>query len=258
MPAQPVQSPFDCEQFRTMTNTTLGHASPLDTVEIETSPNPSHAVIWLHGLGADGHDFEPVVAALDAANLPATRFVFPHAPMRAVTINNGYVMRAWYDIVSADFSQRREDPDGVRESARLAEALIARENARGIADENIVLAGFSQGGAIALHAGLRHPHRLAGILALSTYVPLAETLAAERHEANTQTSVFMAHGRQDPVIPYSFAKLSYGLLSQLGQPVSWHAYTADHTVTLDELRDIERWLQKVLGEEPEPSDMPNL
>jgi phospholipase/carboxylesterase len=233
-----------------MTRTDVPPA-PLDTVEIETGPNPTHSVVWLHGLGADGHDFEPVVAAMDVTRLPPTRFVFPHAPMRPVTINGGYVMRAWYDIVSADFSQRREDPEGVRESAAVAEALLTRENARGIADENIVLAGFSQGGAIALHAGLRHPRTLAGILALSTYVPLAETLTAERHKANENTSVFMAHGREDGVIPYSFAKLSYGLLSQLGQPVSWHPYFADHTVTLEELRDIELWLRKVLGTEPQ-------
>ncbi len=233
-------------------------SAPLDTVEIETAPNPTHSVVWLHGLGADGHDFEPVVAAMNVAALPPTRFVFPHAPMRPVTINGGYMMRAWYDIVSADFSQRREDPAGVRESAQLAEALLARENARGIADENIVLAGFSQGGAIALHAGLRHPRRLAGILALSSYVPLAETLAAERNQANATTPVFMAHGRGDTVIPYDFAKLSYGLLSQLGQPVSWHPYFAEHTVALEELRDIEVWLRKVLGVESAASENQNL
>lgn len=229
----------------------MSPASPLpaaiDTVEIETGPSPTHAVIWLHGLGADGHDFEPVVGAMDLASLPPTRFVFPHAPMRPVTINGGYVMRAWYDIVSADFSQRREDPQGVRESAGMAEALLARELARGVAAEHVVLAGFSQGGAIALHAGLRHSRRLAGILALSTYLPLVDTVAAERHPANAQTPVFMAHGRDDEVIPYSFAKLSYGLLSQLSQPISWHSYFTGHTVCLDELRDIAQWLTEVLG-----------
>lgn len=220
---------------------------PLDVVEVETADNPIRSVIWLHGLGADGHDFEPIVAAMDVARFPATRFVFPHAPMRPVTINAGYVMRAWYDIVSSDFSKRREDPQGVRESAALTQALIERENARGIAAEHIVLAGFSQGGAVVLHAGLRCPARLAGILALSTYVPLADTLTAERHAANAETPVFMAHGRDDPVIPYAFAKLSYGLLSQLGQPASWHAYFAEHTVCPEELKDIENWLVRVLA-----------
>lgn len=232
--------------------------APLDTVEIETGPNPTHSVVWLHGLGADGHDFEPVVAAMNVTTLPPTRFVFPHAPMRPVTINGGYVMRAWYDLVSTDFSQQREDPDGVHESAKLAEALIARENARGIDDDRIVLAGFSQGGAIALHAGLRHPRPLAGILALSTYLPLAATFAAERSPANVNTPVFMAHGRGDTVIPYEFAKLSYGLLSQLGQPVSWHPYFAEHTVALEELRDIEAWLRNVLTPLPPTGALPNL
>ncbi len=219
---------------------------PIDVVEVETAADPVCSVIWLHGLGADGHDFEPIAAAMNVTRLPPTRFVFPHAPLRPVTINAGYVMRAWYDIVSADFSTRREDPEGVRQSAALTETLIARENARGIADEHIVLAGFSQGGAVALHTGLRHPNRLAGILALSTYVPLAETVNSERHPANAHTPVFMAHGREDSVIPYAFAKLSYGLLSQLGQPVSWHAYFADHTVCPEELQDIENWLARVL------------
>jgi phospholipase/carboxylesterase len=218
----------------------------LSAVEIETAARPTHAVIWLHGLGADGHDFEPVVDALDAAALPPTRFVFPHAPMRAVTINAGYVMRAWYDILTMDFSQRREDAAGVLESARHAEALIARENARGIKDANIVLAGFSQGGAIALHAGLRHPRRLAGVLALSTYLPLAATLTEEAHPANRDVPIFMAHGRGDSVIPYQYAEHSYALLHAGGYPIEWHAYHAEHTLVMEEVRDVEGWLQKVL------------
>lgn len=218
----------------------------LPAVEIETAPAPTHAVIWLHGLGADGHDFEPVVEAFDLDALPPTRFVFPHAPMRPVTINAGYVMPAWYDIVSNDFSQRREDEAGVRESAAQLEALVARENARGIADGNIVLAGFSQGGAIALHAGLRHPRRVAGILALSTYLPLADTLAAEAHPANRDVPIFMAHGRADNVIPCAFAERSCALLRAAGYAVDWHAYQAAHSLILEEVRDIERWLRTVL------------
>lgn len=218
----------------------------LPCVEIESAPEPTHAVIWLHGLGADGHDFEPIVHELDLDRLPPTRFVFPHAPTRPVTINGGYVMRAWFDILSRDFAHRQEDDVGVTTSAAQVEALIARENARGIPDERIVLAGFSQGGAIVLHAGLRHPTPLAGILALSTYVPLASTLAAERSGANGATPIFMAHGRQDGVIPYAFAQQSEALLRSLGYAPQWHAYPADHTVTMEELRDIEDWLAGVL------------
>lgn len=219
----------------------------LPAIEIETRAQPTHAVIWLHGLGADGHDFEPIVDQLDLDRLPAIRFVFPHAPIRSVTINGGYAMRAWYDIVSADFSQRREDPRGVRDSATQLGVLMARENSRGIADENIVLAGFSQGGAVALHTGLRHPRRLAGILALSTYLPLADSFVAEAHPANHDVPIFMAHGHGDTVIPHDFARRSADLLQAAGYPLEWHSYFADHTVTLEEIRDIETWLLRVLG-----------
>jgi len=219
----------------------------LPSVEVETANAPTHSVIWLHGLGADGHDFEPVVAEFDAERLPPTRFVFPHAPMRPVTVNGGYVMRSWYDILSLDFSQRREDPRGIIESARDVEALIAHENARGIPDERIVLAGFSQGGAIALHTGLRHPRRLAGILALSTYLPVAETLAVEAHAANRDVPIFMAHGHGDTVIPYEFGERSGELLRAQGYNVSWHAYFAEHGLVMEEVRDIESWLGEVLA-----------
>lgn len=221
---------------------TSGQVPLLPAVEIETGPNPVHTVIWLHGLGADGHDFEPVVGALDLHDLPAIRFVFPHAPPRPVTINGGYVMRAWYDIVSAGFFQRREDPKGVHESAAQIEALIARENARGVPDSNIVLAGFSQGGAIALHVGLRRKSPLAGIMALSTYAPLADTLAEELQDASRSTPVFMAHGRDDNVIPCDFGRKSCDLLRSHRLAVAWHDYPADHTVTMDELQDIQAWL----------------
>lgn len=226
----------------------MNPASPpvLPAVEVETGPLPTHAVIWLHGLGADGHDFEPLVEQLDPDRLPPTRFVFPHAPMRAVTINGGYVMRAWYDIVTTDFTRRREDAQGVRESAAQLEALIARENARGIADAHIVLAGFSQGGAIALHTALRHPRRLAGVLALSTYLPLADTLADEAQPANRDTSIFMAHGYGDTVIPYDFAERSATFLRAEGYAVDWRPYETEHGVCLEELRDIEAWLADVL------------
>ncbi|MFV0663066.1 alpha/beta hydrolase [Denitromonas sp.] len=221
-------------------------AELLPCVEIETGPQPTHAVIWLHGLGADGHDFEPVVDAFDEDALPPTRFVFPHAPMRPVTINGGYVMRAWYDIVSQDFSARREDPAGVHQSAAQIEALIARENARGVPDANIVLAGFSQGGAIALHTALRHPRRLAGVLALSTYLPLADTLAAEASDANRDVPIFMAHGRDDGVIPHDFALKSFNQLKTAGYPITWQTYFVEHGIVMEEVRDIEGWLGTVL------------
>jgi phospholipase/carboxylesterase len=219
----------------------------LESVEIETGPDPARAVIWLHGLGADGHDFEPVVNVFDLERLPAIRFVFPHAPLRPVTINSGYVMRAWYDVFDTDFGSRREDEAGIRQSARQVEALIARENRRGIAAEGIVLAGFSQGGAIALHAGLRHPGRLAGVMALSTYLPLAATLEAEASPANRGLPLFLAHGRGDNVIACRHGESSAELLRSRGYAVAWHGYPAEHTVTMDELRDIDIWLRARLG-----------
>ena len=221
--------------------------SLLPTVEILTGPAPTHAVIWLHGLGADGHDFEPVVDEFDAARLPPTRFVFPHAPKRAVTINAGYVMRAWFDIYSRDYGNRTEDAAGTEASAAQVEALIARENARGIPDERIVLAGFSQGGAIALHAGLRHPQRLAGVMALSTFLPLAERLAGEAHPANRDVPIFMAHGQRVSVISHGFARQSAELLAAAGYPLEWRSYPMEHSLCLPEVRDIEDWLARVLA-----------
>lgn len=220
----------------------------LQTVERQTGESPKCAVIWLHGLGADGHDFEPIVDEFDFDQLPALRFVFPHAPMRAVTINGGFVMRAWYDIVSPDFAPGREEAEGVRQSARQVEALIARENARGIPDRRIVLAGFSQGGVIALHTGLRHAQRLAGIMALSCYLPMTETLAAEASDANRDVPIFMAHGQRDPVIPHDFGKRSAQLLKADNYRLDWHSYAAEHTVCFEELQDIEGWLHKVLAD----------
>ncbi|MDS4014222.1 MAG: dienelactone hydrolase family protein [Candidatus Accumulibacter sp.] len=222
-------------------------ASLLPTVEHSTGETPHFSVIWLHGLGADGHDFEPIVEEFDLDRLPPIRFIFPHAPMRAVTINGGYVMRAWYDVVSPDFAPGREEAEGVRQSTAQIEALLARENERGIPAERIVLAGFSQGGAVALHAGLRHAQRLAGVLALSCYLPLADTLADEAHASNRQVPLFMAHGRNDPVVPYDYGKRSAKLLKAEGYPVEWYAYDSEHTVCVEELGDIESWLHRIVS-----------
>jgi len=221
----------------------------LETIEIETAPNPTAAVIWMHGLGADGNDFAPIVPELRIANAPAIRFVFPHAPMMPVTINNGYVMRAWYDVSFGDLEgkTRQADEKGVRASQAAIEQLIARETARGIAAEKIVVAGFSQGGAIALQTGLRHTDKLAGIMALSTYLPLAQTLAAEAAPANRSIPVFYAHGTHDAVIPMAMAQASRETLQAAGYTVEWHDYPMQHSVCIEEIGDISRWLSHVLG-----------
>jgi len=217
----------------------------LDAIQLETGRDPERSVIWLHGLGADGRDFVPIVGELDLPPEPI-RFVFPHAPVQPVTINNGMRMRAWYDIVADDLA-RREDERGVRASQGLVEALIARERERGIRASRIVLAGFSQGGAISLQTGLRHSERLAGIMALSTYVPVAATLEAERNPANGDVPIYMAHGTQDPVIPLAHARRSRELLERLGYPVEWHEYVMPHSVSPHEIQDIGAWLRRVLG-----------
>jgi len=221
----------------------------LETIELETATNPTAAVIWMHGLGADGNDFVPIVKELDLAGTPGIRFVFPHAPTRPVTINNGYVMRAWYDISFGDLEgkTRRADEKGLRESQAQISELIAQQQSRGIAASKIVLAGFSQGGAIALQTGLRHPEKLAGVMALSTYLPLAESFAAEASAANKATSVFMAHGTHDPVVPYSMGDNSRKILEQAGYVLEWHDYPMQHSVCLEEVTDIGRWLVKVLA-----------
>jgi phospholipase/carboxylesterase len=223
-------------------------ADLLDSIEIETGKNPTAAVIWMHGLGADGSDFVPIVNELELEDAPAVRFVFPHAPMRAVTINNGCVMRAWYDVSYGDLegASRRADEQGVRTSQAQIEALIARESRRGVPPDRVVLAGFSQGGAIALQAGLRYPERLAGIMALSTYLPLAESLAREAAEANRKTPIFMAHGVFDQVVPMMMGAGSMTVLLDTGYSVEWRQYPMQHSVCPDEIRDIGRWLRKVL------------
>ena len=218
-------------------------AAPLESLEIETTPRPQASIIWLHGLGADGNDFAPLAGEIE---LPcAVRYIFPHAPMMPVSINGGYVMRAWYDI--SDAAIRREDEDGVRASQRSVEALLAREKSRGVAAHRIVLAGFSQGGAIALHTGLRHAERLAGVMALSTYVPLADRLAAEANPANRATPIFMAHGTQDPMISVARAQESRDLLLQQGYALEWHEYRMQHAVCPQEIADIAKWLAQVLA-----------
>ena len=215
----------------------------LETLEIETGPFPLAAVIWLHGLGADGHDFEPIVPELGMpAAAPGVRFVFPHAPLQPVTINGGAVMRAWYDVTG----DGRQDAAGIRSSQARVEALIARERERGVAAGSIVLAGFSQGGALALQTGLRHPERLAGILALSAYLPLPDTLAQEASEANRDAPIFMAHGTQDPVIPLSWAARSRDHLVALGYAVKWQEYPMPHSVCAEEIEDVGRWLSGIL------------
>ena len=220
----------------------------LETIEIETGKNPSASVIWMHGLGADGNDFVPIVNELALDRTPAIRFVFPHAPMRPVTINNGYVMRAWYDVSFGDLEgqSRLADERGVRESQAHITALIEREARRGVAAQDIVLAGFSQGGAIALQTGLRHPQKLAGVMALSAYLPLAESLLQEAAPANKTTPIFMAHGTYDPVVPLMMGAGSMTLLTGLGYAVEWRQYPMPHSVCPEEIQDIGAWLQKIL------------
>jgi phospholipase/carboxylesterase len=218
-------------------------AQILDAIEIETAKNPSASVIWMHGLGADGNDFAPIVPAQHLTG--AIRFVFPHAPIQPVTINGGMRMRAWYDI--SDGAIRREDEDGVRASQKLIEALMAREKERGVAANRLVLAGFSQGGAIALQTGLRHTERIAGIMALSTYLPIADKLPAEAGRPNRDVPIFMAHGSYDPVIPLARAEQSRGTLQSLGYPVEWREYAMPHSVCPEEVADVGAWLAKVLG-----------
>ena len=221
-------------------------ADLLESIQVETAPDPTVTVIWMHGLGADGHDFEPIVPELGLPARPAIRFVFPHAPLRPVTVNQGHVMRAWYDI-RALAGVRREDETGVRQSAQQVEALIERERQRGIAPGQLVLAGFSQGGAMALHVGLRYPERLAGVLALSCYLPLAATLAAEASPANRAVPIFWAHGVHDPMIPLAMAEQGRQQVAALGYPIEWHEYAMPHSVCAEEIADIARWLGRVLG-----------
>jgi phospholipase/carboxylesterase len=218
----------------------------LEAIEVETAPSPRAAVIWMHGLGADGHDFEPIVPELDLPDGLAVRFVFPHAPLRPVSINRGMVMRAWYDV-REDGGARREDESGVRDAQRRVEALVARERARGTEARRLVLAGFSQGGAMALQTGLRQPQRLAGIMALSCFLPLVDSVAGEATAANRDVPIFMAHGTHDGVIPLARAHRSRDALLDLGYRVEWREYPMPHSVCPEEIADVSAWLGRVLG-----------
>ncbi|UJJ59997.1 MULTISPECIES: dienelactone hydrolase family protein [Rhodanobacter] len=218
----------------------------LPTVEHETGTSPRYSIIWLHGLGADGHDFAPIVPELVDPAWPALRFVFPHAPVRPVTINNGMSMRAWYDIIGFD-ARAPQDEAGIRASIAAVGTLIEREHARGVPSERIFLAGFSQGGAIALSAGLRHAEKLAGIIALSTYLPISATLAAERSAANAATPIFQGHGSADPVVALPRGTASRDALQALGYPVDWHTYPMAHAVCAEEIDDLRRWLGQRLA-----------
>jgi phospholipase/carboxylesterase len=217
----------------------------LATVEVETGPKPSAAVIWLHGLGADGHDFEPAVPELVRPGDRALRFVFPHAPVRPVTLNGGLPMRAWYDIIELN-RRAGEDEAGVRSSDAAVRALIRRENDRGVPSARIVLAGFSQGGALALYCGTRMQDRLAGLIGLSCYMPITSAFAVERQTANQATPIFMAHGSLDPVIDAQLGEATRALLVASGYSVEWHGYPMGHSVCAEELAAIAAFLQRVL------------
>lgn len=216
-------------------------AQAFDGVELSTGDTPQWSVIWLHGLGADGHDFEPIVPHFAQPDWPAIRFVFPHALIRPVTINNGVRMRAWYDILGLEIAQR-QDIDGVLASVKSVDALIAREAARGIPSERVILAGFSQGGAIVLAAGVRHAQPLGGIVALSTYLPMAERTEAERSEANRNVPIFMGHGTQDPVVGIALGQMSRDYLANLGYSVDWFDYPMPHSISPKEIIDLRDWL----------------
>jgi len=225
-------------------------SAPLETLEVETAPSPRAAVIWMHGLGADGHDFAGIEREVTPPGA-AVRYVYPHAPMMPVTINNGYVMRAWYDVFGVA-GERREDEAGVRASQARVEQLIACEKSRGIPARAIVLAGFSQGGAMALHTGLRHPERLAGVMALSCFLPVARTLATEASAANRDVPIFMAHGVADAVIPVTRARAARDTLLGLGYKVEWHEYPMAHSLCPQEIEDIATWLERILPNKETP------
>jgi len=215
----------------------------LEYEQVQTGDSVDYCVIWLHGLGADGYNFLPILPELRLPASPGIKFIFPHAPTQPVTFNAGYVMRAWYDIADADLTAR-QDRQGIEKTSRLIDELIAAQNASGIDTKKIIMAGFSQGGAIALHMGLRCGHRFAGIMALSTYLPLAEELPLARAPENF-SSIFMGHGSYDPVVPLAAGVASRRLLKDSGYAVDWHEYPMDHSMCLEEVQDISRWMQSI-------------
>ena len=219
----------------------------LETIDIETAPQPKTSIIVLHGLGADGNDFVPFAQEIDLRAVGPVRWVFPHAPVMPVTINGGYRMRAWYDVLHSADLRQRQDEAGMRASLGHVEEIIAREKERGSAADRIAIAGFSQGCAMALLTGLRHKERLAGIVGMSGYLPLAETTGAERSAANQVTPIFLAHGAMDPVIPVDAGAMSRDALRALGYEVEWHEYPMPHSVCMEEVRDLNAWLRRVLA-----------
>jgi phospholipase/carboxylesterase len=221
-------------------------AMALDTLQRDTGAQPTASIIVLHGLGADGNDFVPFVDEVDLDAVGPVRWIFPHAPTMPVTINGGYVLRAWYDILGSDLA-RREDEPGLRRSMAEVRALIDGERQRGIASRRIVLAGFSQGCAMTLLTGLRYPERLAGLVGMSGYLPLSGTLATERSAANADLPLFLAHGRNDPVVPYAAGVATRDALRASGYPVEWHEYPMAHSVCMEEIQDLQRWLLRVLA-----------
>lgn len=221
----------------------------LECIEIETGPQPRHSVIWLHGLGADGHDFEPIVPELVKPGWPSLRFVFPHAPVRPITLNGGMRMRGWYDIYGLEL-MAIEDEAGILASVAEVERLLARERQRGVDSHRILLAGFSQGGAVALAAGLTQPERLAGIVALSTYLPIAAQVAARRAPIQAGLPVFVGHGAVDPIVPQALGLAARQRLQDWGHTVEWHSYGMPHSVCAEEIRDLSGWMERhLLGEQ---------
>lgn len=219
----------------------------LPAIVVETRPVPSFAVIWMHGLGADGSDFEPIVPELGLEDSPGIRFIFPHAPEIPVTCNGGYVMPAWYDIISLENTSRRVDAAGIVKSRTAIRNLIARENQKGIPSDRIFLAGFSQGGAIAYSTALTHPERLAGIMALSTYIPSEQLLIDESSDANRDIPILAAHGTQDDVVSPELGMRARDFLMERAYPVKWHTYAMPHTVCIEEIRAVGKWLQATMA-----------
>lgn len=217
----------------------------LEYIEVSTSNTPNSSIIWLHGLGADGHDFESIVDELRLPEKFQIKFIFPHAPIQPVTINGGFPMRAWFDIISLD-RNATQDVAGIRQAQQSIEALIRQTINAGIPSDKIIIGGFSQGGALALHLAIRHEQKLAGAIGLSTYLPIADSAPAEKHQNNANLPIFLAHGTQDNIVPLQFGEVSHQVLDQLGYPVTWKTYPIGHTVCAEEIQNVSHWIQRVL------------